>query len=238
MKIFISLLLLAVQGHAALTAEQILKRADAIRAPAGAFKVSAQVVSFREGGREDVALYEVSIKGKDRTLIQTMAPPTERGTSTLMINRDLWVFLPDLSKPVRISLQQRLVGQVANGDLARMNFIGDYTPKIAEVGKSFYKLDLQAKTEDITYGRVELWVQKNTFRPLRAAFYAASGRLLKVGSYENYTMLAGEMRPGKLILTDAINKTSISTIHYTQIKKVPQMPDKLFTKDYLKKLKY
>jgi hypothetical protein len=35
-----------------------------------------------------------------------------------------------LSQPIRLPLSQRLTGQVANGDLARANFVGDYEPKI------------------------------------------------------------------------------------------------------------
>ena len=42
----------------------------------------------------------------------------------LMRGNDLWVFLPSVSQPVRLSLSQRLTGQVANGDLARANFSG------------------------------------------------------------------------------------------------------------------
>ena len=57
-------------------------------------------------------------------------PPAERGQIILMKGRDLWVFMPEVSQPVRISLAQRLTGQVANGDLARANFAGDYNPKI------------------------------------------------------------------------------------------------------------
>jgi len=85
-----------------------------------------------------------------------------------MVGRDLWVFLPDISKPLRISLQQRLLGDVSNGDLARANFVGDYMPSIEEVRQAFYVLLLKAKSEDVTYGSIKLWVDKKSFRPLKA----------------------------------------------------------------------
>jgi hypothetical protein len=126
---------------------------------------------------------------------------------------------------------------VANGDLARANFVGDYTPSLLENNPKFYLLLLTAKSEDITYGQVKLWVDKSTYRPIRAAFYAASGRLLKVGSYEDYRLLAGKMRPSRLIFTDAVERGRQSTILYSSIK-TQSLPEKYFTKDYLKKLKY
>lgn len=45
------------------------------------------------------------------------------------------MFMPDVSQPVRLSLAQRLTGQVANGDLARANFASDYHPKILRSGR-------------------------------------------------------------------------------------------------------
>jgi hypothetical protein len=229
--------LAAPPAHAALSAEKILRLSDAVRLPNGDFKVDAKVISTKPN-QTDVAAYEALMKGKDRTLIKTFSPATERGTSVLMVQRDLWVFLPAVSKPIRISLQQRLVGEVSNGDLARMNFVGDYTPKIVESKPAFYRLDLVAKSDDITYGRIQLWVAKKTFRPLQAAFYAASGRLLKVGTYEDYRMLAGAMRPGRLVLKNAVEKDRVSTIYYTDMENEGTLPEKYFTRDYLKKFKY
>ena len=59
------------------------------------------------------------------SVVLTMAPASERGQALLMKGRDLWVFLPRVSQPVRLSLAQRLTGQVANGDLAGAHFSGD-----------------------------------------------------------------------------------------------------------------
>jgi hypothetical protein len=155
-----------------------------------------------------------------------------------MLDRDMWIYLPSVSKPVRVSLQQRLIGDVAYGDLARADFSGDYTPKIAASKPAFWELLLSAKNERVTYGSVRLWVDRATYRPIRAAFYAASGRLLKVGSYESYRRLAGADRPSRLVFTDAVLKGHSSTITYLRMDQEASFPEKLFTKDYLKKLKY
>src|SRR4030095_13057033 len=78
----------------------------------------------------DQRKYRVLSKGNENTIVMVTEPAAERGQIMLMKGRDLWVFLPNVSQPVRLSLSPRLTGQVANGDLARANFAGDYEPKI------------------------------------------------------------------------------------------------------------
>ena len=226
-------------ARAGLTADQILARTDEIRFPSGDSSVQATVTSKKPGRSvEDKAVYEVWIKGRDRTLIKTLSPATDRGTSILMVDKDLWVYLPDVSKPLRISLQQRLLGDVSNGDLARANFVGDYKPTLVESHRTFYVLLLKARSEDVTYGSIKLWIDRPSYRPLKAAFYAASGRILKVGSYEDFKPMAGGIHPSRVVFTDALVKGQKSTIHYSDIAPRNDLADKYFTKDYLKKLKY
>ena len=56
------------------------------------------------------------------SIIMVTEPASDRGQILLLKGHDLWIFLPAVSQPVRLSLAQRLTGQVANGDLARANF--------------------------------------------------------------------------------------------------------------------
>ena len=92
-------------------------------------------------------------------------PASERGQIMLMKGRDLWVFLPNVSQPVRLSLSQRLTGQVANGDLTRANFAGDYMPKILRTdtidGQAYHVLELSAVDRGVMYQRVIYWVRKS-----------------------------------------------------------------------------
>jgi outer membrane lipoprotein-sorting protein len=222
----------------ALSAHDILEREEQIRTPSGDYKVEARVVSTKPGRKTLSASYEVLIKGKDRTLIKTMAPASDRGTSLLMVGHDIWVFVQDISKPIRISLRERLLGEVSNGDLARANFIGDYTPKLVAENEKVYVLKLTANSEDVTYGSIKLWVDRATFRPIKTQFFALSGKMLKVGHYRRYRELAGGLRPSELLFEDALAKGQASTIFYENMTQEGAYPEKYFTKDYLKKLKY
>ncbi len=51
-------------------------------------------------------------------------------------------------------------------------------------------------------------------RPLKAEFYALSGRLLKTARYEEFSEMAGAMRPTRLVMEDALKKGEVSVLTY------------------------
>jgi outer membrane lipoprotein-sorting protein len=223
------------------TPESILEQADEARNPQSDYTVDVTVTSIKPGKDPKIAQYEVLIKGKAKTVIKTMAPAVDRGTSMLMVDYDFWVFLPTISKALRISLQQRLLGEVANGDIARVNFSGDYLPKLIKTESikdiEYYVLELIAKDDRVTYHRALLWVQKGNFHPFKAEFYAVSGKLLKMASYENYRQIAGKLRPSRLVLHDPLVRGQQSIIEYSNVV-ASALPERYFTQQHLKKLKY
>lgn len=226
---------------AELTAGEIVTRADSVRSPDTDFSVDVTITSLRSGKEARVTKYEVFLKGRENTLIKTMYPPIERGRSVLMKGLDLWVYLPNIRRPVRISLQQRLVGEVSYGDIARVNFSGDYEAKIIRKEtideKTYYVLDLTAKDMRVTYNRAIYLVQKDNFHPFKAEFYSISGKLLKICHYEDYQDRMGRLRPMRLILEDPLRKGRKSIIQYSDMNP-KQLPDKWFTRHYLQKLVY
>lgn len=222
-------------------ADLILQKTDEVRVPQRDYSVTARLTSIKPGKEEQVVVYQVLMKGREKTIIKTLKPDIDRGTSMLMLRYDLWVFMETISKPLRISLQQRLFGEAANGDIARANFSGDYIPKLEGIekirGKEFYVLNLTARNEKVTYHKVKLWVMKGTYYPLKGMFYAISGKLLKSCYYTNYKDILKKKRPTRLVLDNPIVKGQKTIIDYYDMK-LEDFSDKIFTKNYLKKLKY
>lgn len=217
----------------------ILQKADEVRFPAQGFEVSVAIQTSQHGQVTEAREYKVLSKGNEDTIVMITAPASERGQIMLMKGRDLWVFLPDVSQPVRLSLAQRLTGQVANGDIARANFSGDYSPKLVGtekiVDQTYYVLDLSAVDRWVTYQRVRLWVGQTNYWPHKADFFSLSGRLLKTCRYEGFKQIAGRMRPSRLVMSDALREEEQSVLDYSNMK-LRDLPDKIFSKDYLKKL--
>lgn len=220
-------------------AVELVQRADAIRFPRESFQTEIVVRNFSNGVEGDARTFRVLSRGNENTIVLTLEPATERGQALLMRGRDLWVFMPSVSQPVRLSLAQRLTGQVANGDLARANFAGDYTPSVAGKdtldGKPAVVLDLAAVDRTVTYARVKYWVGERDARPLKAEFYALSGRLLKTARYEEFRELAGQVRPTRLVMEDALKKGEVSVLSYENMN-VRDLPERMFTREYLRRL--
>ena len=220
-------------------ARSIVEKADQVRFPTEPFEVQVDIVTMRQAERIDARKYRVMSKGNENTIVSLLEPASDRGQSMLMKGRDLWVFMPNVSQPVRLSLAQRLSGQVANGDLARANFAGDYTPRILRTetisGEAYYVLELNAVDRGVTYQRVVYWVRKSNAWPYLAEFYSQSNRLLKTCKYERFQNLAGRIRPTRLVMEDALRQGEQSTIEYNNMK-VRDLPDRMFTKEYLRRL--
>ena len=220
-------------------ARELLLRADRIRFPQEGFQVDVVITTTAPDSEPDERAYRILSRGNSQTLVQTTAPAVDRNQILLMRDHDLWAFLPNLSQPIRLPLSQRLTGQVANGDLARANYVGDYEPRILRKekldGDMYDVLQLDAVDNWVTYHKVLYWINAKNARPYKAEFYALSGRLLKTAYYRDFQTLGGEIRPTRLIIEDALRKGHRSELEYSNMV-LRELPDKIFTKDYLKKL--
>ncbi|QKS31421.1 MAG: outer membrane lipoprotein-sorting protein [Candidatus Accumulibacter similis] len=224
-------------------ARMIVEKADHVRFPADGFQVDVTVTTVdKEQNKEqkaDIRKYRILAKGNANSVVMVVEPASDRGQIMLMKGRDLWVFMPEVSQPIRLALSQRLTGQVANGDLARANFTGDYNPKLLRIekvdGDDHYVLELTGSDRSVTYQKVIYWVRAKDYSPHKAEFYSLSNRLLKTCRYENYRAMEGKRRPARLVMEDALRGGEQSVLDYTGMKS-RDLPDKVFTKDYLKKL--
>lgn len=220
-------------------AAQIVRDADRARRPAESFVWKITVTS-QEGTKALAADgFEVFVKGAAKSFVKFVAPPRNVGRSLLGLGRDLWIYLPDAGKPVRIPLSQRLVGQVANGDIARTDYAGDYDATLLRAepvdGALCHVLELKAKSKDVTYAAITYWVSKDRRLPVKAEFHAGTGTLLKTGLFDRFRDFNGRPLSTRLTLMDAIRKDRRSVIEYGDIA-VRDLPDKYFDKNYMKML--
>lgn len=208
-----------------------------MRAPSQSFIWDVTITTYDPGKSPAVNGFEVYVKGSNKSFVKFVSPARNVGRSLLYLDRDLWIYLPDAGKPVRIPLAHRLVGQVANGDLARTNYSSDYTATLVGNepvdGVDCHVLNLKATSKEITYAAIKYWVAKETFHPMKAEFYAGTGTLLKTGAFEEYKESGGRLRPTRLMFVDAIRKDHRSTMDFSNLR-IRELPDKYFNKNYMR----
>jgi outer membrane lipoprotein-sorting protein len=223
----------ALVGHAAPAtpdAEAILKHADTYRNGWPSYVLKVKITSYEAGRSDEEKLYDVSQKGTEKTYVEFMSP-REKGEHLLMLGDDMWIYLPDTSRPVRITPLERLSGDASNGDIARTNYAVDYTPtyvRTERVGtEECNVLDLAAKRKGATYQRILFWVRVQDARPVRAEFYLTSGKHIKSATFDDFAPIGGRVQLRRMTLYDEIRHNSHSVLEYSGIAP-KELPDKLF----------
>jgi outer membrane lipoprotein-sorting protein len=227
------------QPSAEIKAKELIEKVDEVRFPKGGFETEVRIVSNKPNEEPEERLYKVLARGADNSIVQVLEPAADKGQSILMKGRELWLYVPDVSQPIRLTLSQRLTGQVANGDLARANFSADYEAVFVKnetvENIEHALLELTAKEKSVAYAKVMLWVNPKNAHPHKAEFYSVSGRLLKTVQYQNFKTLLGRLRPTRLVLTDAVKKGEESVLEYNAMKN-RELADRMFTKENLRRL--
>lgn len=214
-------------------ANEIVKKAD-LKRGLGNISHSFKVTITNQD--EKVEVYEVSFKDVNASLTNQTEPERSRGRKLLMKDYDIWLYTPNIKKPVRISLEQKLTGEVSNGDIARTNYAEDYDAKLVSVEKvgknEFYKLELTAKNKKVTYGRIEYLVSKKDYAPTEATFFALSGKPLKKAEFSDFKNVQGVSRSTKMVISDYLQSSKKSTLVFSDHKE-EKFSDSLFNKDRL-----
>jgi outer membrane lipoprotein-sorting protein len=175
-------------------AEALLKRSDQFRNGWPSFTLKLRITNYESDKPDEVKLYEVSNKGAEKTYVEFLSP-REKGQHVLMLSDDMWVYLPDTSRPVRITPLERLSGDASNGDVARTNYSVDYLPAYLRTEKigaeDCYVLELTAKRKGSTYQRILYWLRVEDARPVKAEYYLASGKRIKSSTFDEYALANG-----------------------------------------------
>ena len=219
-----------------LTPEELLIKADEIRAPGQNFVQDVRVI-LKKGNTETASNRLVTrVKGHTRSLAIFKEPPTQKGQVLLMLDNNMWIYFPTTKKPIRISPAQQLLGNVSNADVARVVYNIDYKAESVEEETSgtdkLLRLFLKAKTEGAAYGSIKLWLHKDSYKLNKAEFYTLAGRLLKTTYYKGYKQLLGKDRPTFLEIHDAVKKDEITTMEYLSMK-IEDTPDNYFQRAFM-----
>jgi Outer membrane lipoprotein-sorting protein len=231
------------------TAEEILAATDQVRNPGKPFKVTLGLTEFVSGKARDTTGLVVHVRQDTQTeqfnnLVRYVEPRRDAGKMVLLKGPALWFYDPASKASIRISPQQRLLGQAAEGDVLTVNLARDYKPKIVgeetlqdadRKDRQCWHLDMPASTPEAIYNRIEYWVEKGTFHPIKGKFYSDSGRLLKIAYYHKYGEQLGVQRPLEIVLIDAVNSNLATTIDYSNYQ-YQDIPESWFQRDYLPRL--
>ena len=132
----------------------------------------------------------VHSSGRDKIFIRILSPAKEAGIGTLRIKNEMWNYLPDVEKIIKIPpsmmLQPWMGSDFANDDLVKENsIVDDYTHLISDSrtfqGETVFKVELTPKPNaPVIWGKVIRWIRKKDYIPLQEAYYNERGELIKI----------------------------------------------------------
>ncbi len=221
-------IMLASQVLQAETADEILKKADEIRAPSESYRMEVSVDSSDQSHFR----FEIKIGGKNTSQIRTLEPSREVGKNFLMIDEDMWAYVPNIKRSLRVTLNQKLTGQAANGDISRMTWVGDYLPSLESETAQQWILLLKAQKRGLTYDGIRVWIDKANYRPAQGEYLTTQGKVLKKVQFSEYKDIAGNIRPTKITIENAEKSGDYSILKILDMQKA-SFPSSQFSQSSL-----
>ena len=189
-----------------------------------------------DGAKKEFVIYSVK-KGKDQVATLFISPTSDKGRSTLRQGDNMWLYIPNVGKPMRITSLQSVTGGVFNNaDIMRLDYAVEYDVKSVEEKGDSYVLDLEAKTGGVAYDRLVMTVDKKLTLPTQIVAYAASGMLMKTLYFKDIKDFGDGIKRPVTIETDSpLYKGYKSVMLYSGLKK-KDFPDEVFTQGFMARM--
>jgi outer membrane lipoprotein-sorting protein len=230
-----ALVFTALPGLAA-DGNEILRKVDRNLEPES-YEMYRKLINIEpSGAKKEFVLFSVK-KGRDKIVALFLSPPSDAGRATLRDGDNMWLYIPNVGKPVRITSLQSVVGGVFNNaDILRVDYAVEYNAESVEEEKDSYLLNLKARTGEVAYDRLKMWVDRKVLLPVKIEAYAASGLLIKTLYFKDIKDFGGGIRRPATVETDSpLYKGYRSVMLYSQLKR-RNLPDEVFTLNYLSRV--
>ena len=167
-----------------------------------------------------------------------LSPKSEVGRSTLRLDENMWLYIPNVGKPMRITSLQSVIGGIFNNsDIMQLDYTAEYDVMKMTDDNSEKLLTLKAKTFDVAYDQLKMWVNTKHKTPTKIECYTASGMLIKTLHFKDVKDFGnGIIRPAVLETDSPLHQGYKAVMVYANI--APRkIDDEVFTLNYMDKVK-
>jgi outer membrane lipoprotein-sorting protein len=229
MKALLATLLLVAQVAVAADGTELLRKVDRNLEPES-YEMYRKLINIEPNGtRKEFVLFSAK-KGRDKVAALFLAPSSDKGRATLRLGDNMWLYIPNVGKPVRITSLQSVTGGVFNNaDILRLDYSEEYAVEATQEEKDEYILNLKAKTGEVAYDKLKMWVDRKALLPTKIEAFAASGMLIKTLRFSDIKDFGGGIRRPATVETDSpLFKDYKSVMLYSQLKR-RELKDEVFT---------
>jgi len=217
----------------AIDGTQLLKEVDRNLNPES-YETYRKLINIEpDGKKKEYTLFTVK-KGVDKVAALFIAPASENGRSTLRLGDNMWLYIPNVGKPIRITSLQSVVGGVFNNaDILSLDYAAEYdVEKVEELGNE-YLLFVKAKTKTVAYDRLKIWADKDKKLPIKIECLTEANMLIKTISFKDIKDFGGGIVRPAVIETDSpLYKDYKSVMIFAKIVK-KEFKDEVFTLTFM-----
>ena len=220
----------------ALDGEALLKKIDRNLNPE-TFESYRKLINIEPDGRKkEYTLFTIK-KGVDKVASLFLAPASEKGRSTLRLGDNMWFYIPNVGKPIRITSLQSVVGGVFNNsDILQLDYAAEYDVEKVEEKGGEYLLFLKAKTKTVAYDRLKIWADKGKLLPTKIECLTEANMLIKTLYFKDHKDFGGGIVRPAVIETDSpLYKGYKSVLIYAKVKQ-RTFKDEVFTLTFMPNL--
>lgn len=172
--------------------------------------------------KREIRLRSMEVKGDgDKSLSIFDTPADVKGTAFLSFTHalkadDQWLYLPALKRVKRISSQNKsgpfMGSEFAYEDISSQE-VEKYHYKFLNEeiydGHNTFVIEQTPTYEHSGYSKLQVWMDKEMYRPLKIDFYDRKGALLKTLTQHDYKLYADHFyRPSKMEMINHVNQKS------------------------------
>jgi outer membrane lipoprotein-sorting protein len=189
-----------------------------------------------DGRKKEFTLFTVK-KGTDKVASLFLAPASEKGRSTLRLGDNMWLYIPNVGKPIRITSLQSVVGGVFNNaDILQLDYAAEYDVEKVEEKGNEYLLYLKAKTKTVAYDRLKIWADRGKKLPTKIECLTEANMLIKTIYFKDIKDFGGGIVRPSVIETDSpLYKGYKSVMIFAKLKK-RDFKDEVFTLTFMPNL--
>jgi len=215
---------------------QILMKLDRNLSPES-YESYRKLINIEPDGRKREFILFIVKKGADKVAALFLSPASEKGRSTLRLDENMWLYIPNVGKPIRITSLQSVVGGVFNNsDILRLDYAAEYFVEQMEELSDKYILRLKAKTKSVAYDKLKMWVDKAKVLPTKIECLTEASMLIKTIYFKQTKDFGGKIVRPSVIETDSpLHKGYKSVMIFAQIKK-RTFKDEVFTLTFMPSL--
>lgn len=230
-----------IYGAETLDVKKLIERTEQQSLGNTFFGHMKMTVERKEGNRElEILSWN---EGRDKAVVKVLKPAKDRGTANLRLEYNLWQYLPNVERTIKIPaslmLQNWMGSDFTNDDLVKTTRLSrDYTYEFVDYQtvngvKTAHIICHPKPDAAVVWGKVVIWIEPKDAVLLQQDFFTENGEHVKHLTSSEVKSF-GTHKISTLVKMQTLKKNTTTTLQYTKVEFDKPLAKDVFTQNFLK----